>query len=52
MKLSKRFKMNALKTILVSLFLTFFLIINFANAFDYSVPKTDKEFTEKIAKLK
>ena len=52
MKLSKRSKMNALKTILVSLFLTFFLIINFANAFDYSVPKTDKEFTEKIAKLK
>ena len=52
MKLSKRFKMNALKTILVSLFLTFFLIINFANAFDYSVPQTDKEFSEKVSKLK
>lgn len=52
MKLSTSTKMKILKTILASLFITFFVVINFANAFDYNVPKTDKEWKEKLSTLK
>lgn len=52
MKLSSRSKMNILRAILFSLIVSFFLIINFANAFDYNIPKTNKEWDQKIAQLK
>lgn len=52
MKLSTKLKMNILKATLLSLIITFFLIINFANALDYNIPKTDQEWNAKVSKLK